>query len=62
MYLMEAMQKYQDADSGSQISIEEFRSLYPIFYFDISKHLERVIGSTADIEVTWPLGALPAEQ
>ncbi len=62
MYLMEAMQKYQNADSGSQISIEEFRSLYPIFYFDISKHSERVVGSTADIEVTWTLGAVPGEQ
>ncbi len=53
------MQKCQDIGDGTQISVEEFRTLYPIFYFDCSKHSERAVDSTADIEVTWTLGAAP---
>jgi hypothetical protein len=59
MYLLDAMQKYQDVEDGTQISAEEFRTLYPIFHFDVSKHHERVVDSTADIEITWTLGAVP---
>jgi len=59
MYLLDSMQKYQDVGDGSQISLEEFRTLYPIFYFDVSKHSERAVDSTADIEITWTLGAAP---
>ena len=59
MYLLDAMQKYQDVEDGSQISAEEFRTLYPIFHFDVSKHNERAVDSTADIEITWTLGVVP---
>lgn len=59
MYLLDAMQKYQDVEDGTQISAEEFRTLYPIFHFDVSKHSERAVDSTADIEITWTLGAAP---
>ncbi|KAL3832168.1 hypothetical protein ACJMK2_023832 [Sinanodonta woodiana] len=46
------MHIYKDADIGFQITILEFRSLYPILYFAVSKHSERAIGSNSDIEVT----------
>jgi hypothetical protein len=37
MMLMEAMQKYQETNTGTQLSLEEFAVLYLIFHFDVSK-------------------------
>ena len=58
--LQEAMSKYQDTDTGSQLSVEEFPSLYPIIHIDVSKHPERLKDSPADIELKWTLGSAPA--
>jgi hypothetical protein len=38
--LMEAMQKYQDTDTGMQVSLDEFSTLYPILHFDVSEHIQ----------------------
>ena len=56
MMFQEAVNKYQDTDTGSSISVEEFASLYPIIHIDISKHADQLIGSPADIEINWQLG------
>ncbi|RDD36229.1 hypothetical protein TrispH2_011689 [Trichoplax sp. H2] len=56
MMFMEAVHKYQDTDTGSQLSAEDWANLYPIFHFDVSKHNERLKNSPADIEVKWTLG------
>src|SRR5258706_509106 len=61
MMLQEAMDKYQDTDTGSQLSMEEFASLYPIIHIDVSKHPDRLKDSPADIELKWSLGAAPAD-
>lgn len=61
MMLQEAMNKYQDTDTGSQLSVEEFASLYPIIHIDVSKHPERLKDSPADIELKWTLGAQPPD-
>ena len=37
MMFMEAVNKYQDTDTGSQISAEDWANLYPIHHFDVSK-------------------------
>lgn len=55
MMFQEAVQKYADTDSGSQVSIEDFASLYTIFHFDVSKHREKLRNSSADIEARWRL-------
>ena len=60
-HFQEAMNKYQDTDSGSQLSVEEFVNLYPIIHIDVSKHSERLKDSPADIELTWTLGSEPAQ-
>ena len=60
MMLQEAMCKYQDTDTGSQLSVEEFASLYPIIHIDVSKHPDRLKDSPADIELKWTLGWGPA--
>ena len=59
MMLQEAMSKYQDTDTGSQLSVEEFASLYPIIHIDVSKHPDRLKDSPADIELRWTLGSTP---
>ena len=40
-------------DTGSVVSMEEFKSVYPLFCFDVSKHESNIYnGTTADIEVS----------
>ena len=56
MMFQEAVQKYADTDSGSQVSAEDFASIYSIFHFDVSKHKEKLRTSSADVEVRWQLG------
>ena len=56
MSFLEAVNKYQDADTGCQLSAEDWASLYPIHHFDVSKHNERLKNSSADIEIRFSLG------
>ena len=53
---LEAIHKYQDTDTGCQLSAEDWASLYPIHHFDVSKHSERLKNSMADVEVQFELG------
>ncbi len=55
MMFQEAIQKYQDTDSGSQVSAEDYAGLFPIFAFNVSHHKEKLRGSSADIEIRWNL-------
>lgn len=57
MLFQEAVQKYSDTDSGSQVSAEEYAGLYPIFHFDVSKHKEKLRHSSADVELRWKLAS-----
>lgn len=56
MSFLEAVNKYQDTDTGCQLSAEEWASLYPIHHFDVSKHNDRLKNSSADIEIRFNLG------
>ena len=38
MMFQEAISKYNDTDSGSQVSVENYASLFPIFAFNVSHH------------------------
>ena len=38
MSFLEAVNKYQDSDTGCQLLAEDWASLYPIHHFDVSKH------------------------
>lgn len=57
MMFLEAVNKYQNTDTGTQISAEEFANLYPIIHFDVSKHSERLMTGSVDISVIWTLQA-----
>ena len=57
MMFQEAISKYNDTDSGSQVSVEDYASLFPIFAFNVSHHKERLRGGSADIEIRWTLSA-----
>ena len=54
---LEAVNKYQDFDTGCQLSAEDWASLYPIHHFDVSKHNDRLKNSSADIEIRFNLGS-----
>ena len=56
MSFLEAVNKYQDTDTGCQLSAEDWASLYPIHHFDVSKHNDRLKNSSADIEIRFNLG------
>ena len=53
----EATGKYNDTDSGSQVSVEDYASLFPIFAYNVSHHKEWLHGGSADIEIRWTLSA-----
>ncbi|KAK3603801.1 hypothetical protein CHS0354_042802 [Potamilus streckersoni] len=38
-------------DTGTQISLEDFAWLYPVFHLDVSKHSEHLKDSPAEIEI-----------
>ena len=57
MMFQEAISKYNDTDSGSQVSVEDYASLFPIFAFNVSHHKERLRGGSADVEIRWTLSA-----
>ena len=51
----EAISIYNDTDSESQVSVDDYASLFPIFAFNVSHHKERLRGGSADIEIRWTL-------
>ena len=55
MMFQEAMHKYSDTDSGSQVSVEDFASLYPIFHIDVSKHKDELKLGHAEVTLGWTL-------
>ena len=57
MSFLEAVNKYQDSNTGYQLSAEDWASLYPIHDFDVSKHNDRLKNSSADIEIRFNLGS-----
>ena len=57
MSFLEAVNKYQDSDTGCQLSAEDWASLYPIHHFDISKHNDRLKNSSAYIQIRFNLGS-----
>ena len=57
MMFQEAISKYNDTDSGSEVSVENHASLFSIFTFNVSHHKERLRGGSADIEIRWTLTA-----
>jgi len=56
MSFLDAVNNYQDSDTGCQISVKDWASLYSIHYFDTSKHNDRFKNSSADIEIKFNLG------
>ena len=57
MSFLEAVNKYQDSDTGCRLSTEDWANLYPIHHFDVSKHNDRLKNSSADIEIRFNLGS-----
>ena len=57
MSFLEAVNKYQDSDTGCQLSAEDWASSYPIHHFDVSKHNDRHKNSSADNEIRFNLGS-----
>ena len=55
MLFQEAVKKYSDTDSGSEVSVEDFASLYPIIHVDVSKQRERLKMGTDNLKVRWQL-------
>ena len=54
----EAISKiYNDTDSGSQVSVKNYASLFPIFAFNVNHHKVRLRGGSTDIEIRWSLSA-----
>ena len=56
MSFLDAVNKYQDTDTGCQLSSSDWAGLYPIHHFDVSKQTERMKNSPADIEIRFALG------
>jgi len=50
------LDKYQDVDTGTSVSVEDFASLYPIFHIDVSKHDNQLFYNSAEIALRWTLG------
>ena len=57
MSFLEGVNKYQDSNTGCQLSAEDWTSLYPIHRFDVSKHNDRLKNSSADIKIRFNLGS-----
>ena len=57
MSFLEGVNKYQDSNTGCQLSAEDWASLYSIHRFDLSKHNDRLKNSSADIEIRFNLGS-----
>jgi len=58
MMFQDALNKYLDYSDGTNISLEQFASLYPIFHIDVSKH-EEVTYSGLQISLSWRLAGDP---
>lgn len=57
--LLEFMGRDQNVDTGLQISSEDFRTLYPIYHFDLEKQSDRLKSSISDIYIRSRFSALP---
>ena len=59
MMFQEAISKYNNTDSGSQVSVEDYAGLFPIIAFNVGHNKEKLQlrGSPADIEIRWSLSA-----
>ena len=57
MAFQSAVGKYSDTDSGSQISIADFKNLYPIIHFNTSKRDDLVNIHEAKIKLEWRLAS-----
>ena len=57
--LLEFMGRDQNIDTGLQISLEDFRTLYTIYHFDLEKQPDRLKDSIHDIYVKARFGAAP---
>ena len=55
MSFLEAVNKYQDSDTGCKLSVEDWENLYPIHHFDVSKHNDRLKNSSAVMEIRFNL-------
>ena len=49
--LLDYMGRDQNVDTGLQISIADFKSLYPIYHFDLEKQSEKLKDSISDIYI-----------
>jgi len=56
MSFLDAVNKCQDSDTGCQISVEDWASVYSIHHFDVSKHNDRLKNSSVNIEIRFNLG------
>lgn len=57
--LADYMGRDQDVDTGFQISCEDFRTLYPIYHFDLEAQSERLMDSITDLYVRARFSANP---
>jgi len=55
MSFLDAVNKYQDTDTGCQISAKYWANLYPIHHFDVNKHNNKLNNSYADFEIRFNL-------
>lgn len=55
MLFQDAAMKYSDPDTGSQVSIRDFASLFPIYHFDVSHHVDSLKKAEANITIYWEL-------
>ena len=54
--------KHKNADSRTNLSYNDFKTVYPLFCFDVSEHEPNIYrrGSTADVEIKLLLDQVPA--
>ena len=54
--------KQKNVDSGTIVSYNDFKTVYPLFCCDVSKHESNIYqsGSTADIEIKLLLDQVPS--
>lgn len=55
MMFQDAAMKYSDPDTGSQVSLGDFASLFPIYHFDVSHHADVLRKKEANIRIRWTL-------
>lgn len=57
--LMDAGYKLNDTDEGSLLNLDQFKTLYPIFYFDLQAQPDELFMKTATqkLQIYWDCGA-----